>query len=86
MVHCECGARSLNVLVVSETKQFLILKFVGNTLATYSLARYCLEKEEDSDWLDIISQFKRAASQSNNDELPEQFYVDGIVRALAGFE
>lgn len=52
----------------------------------YALARYSLESDEDGDWLDVANVFKKAAAQSNNDELPEKFYIDGLSRALAGFD
>jgi len=54
----------------------------GNTLAIYALAKFQLEREPETDWLDAAEMFVKAATQSNREEMPERFYIDGVARAF----
>jgi len=60
----------------------------GDTLGMYSYAKFLLDKDPNSDWGSLVDLLTKAAGKGNSDqgEVYENFYVDGLARAFEGVQ
>jgi len=59
-----------------------------DTFGMYGYGKFLLEKDPDSDWMSLIDYFIKAAEKGNSEqgELYENLYVDGLARVFEGVD